>query len=364
MTHRWLPITFCCLIYITFRQLLTNDVQPSSSVEKGKLLAEPDQFTVSLQAPLGERTQTIKTILTNAGKEKLQINEIATSCGCTSVTPISGKSLNPFESVPLQIQVSLPAYGERATTIFVVTNASQNNRVPISILMKGQEIEVPYTTSWPELMEFTSHDASISLNQIIELRTMEKQNSVPWIHALRQSSTNSVAKLANVSTEPGLTADSVARCYQFELSLAVPQDVDVPLTESFVAELTHPGQKAVPPLRVRTLLVPNVLATPREIFVRLTADKVTEARNLLLAGQPRAMKGLKILPTDVDWLHIGEIQPIVDEQDDTKVLLKCVVKIDFPSSTVRLGTYQSTIVVQTNPETNSLIRIPVLVKRE
>lgn len=113
----------------------------------------------------------------NTSTAPVRIVDVETSCGCTVVTGVAGRFLQPNETVEVRVQVSPPTIGEKTSRLTIRTIPAQSSPAVVSVTLKGKDLVPPYITYCPDVVSLTGTTTSSEVVTGFEVHTVEQTAS-------------------------------------------------------------------------------------------------------------------------------------------------------------------------------------------
>lgn len=130
----------------------------------------------------GEKVRQMITVK-NIGNEKITINHVGTSCGCTAAV-LSDSSLNPGEQTAIKIEFNPTGYLGNVTKYIYISNSDSKNQL-ITVKMSGYVAYalqptpdfVTFHTMKPGISDSTSITLNNTSDETIQITNVETPDS-------------------------------------------------------------------------------------------------------------------------------------------------------------------------------------------
>lgn len=336
-----------------------TSLRESGNTPKSSLQAEPASIVVERKEN-DDTTQFVRIELVNRGTSSVRLQQADVTCGCTVVDPFQLDILKPGGRTTLRVKVVLPEYGERLSRVLVHTSSQNTPIIPISLLLKGKDVNVPFASGWPTNLYMTGHRSGQIVERELTLRTMEAVESEPWLTSLQFSPENGEAHLIGIQDQPGITSQTISRLYSFRIQVPVSAQEDQVCVLKLVPTFTQEGQRPVTAIRVESSFVPAVRAIPRELFISLRAGEKSASRALLIAYSDETP--LMVAPSTprVDWLRVSEPEYL---NESPSTLIRLNVRIELNEQQLGAVPMQTEVHLKTTCQDFPQITVPVRVHR-
>lgn len=206
---------------------------------------------------------------TNLYLEDIHISSARPSCGCTSVT-IKQPSLKTHQSGAIVATLNSDRYlGRRAATITVTIDRPYRARVFLKVAAYvHRDVELD-----PRAAEFGSVDQGTAVDRTVRLRYTGRSGLE--IHEIRSSN-------ASLSAEV-IRHDPSRRLYELRVHLDETAPVG-PINEHLILVTNHSRFREIP-LPVGGSVVPDVIVSPRDIFLGVLAPGERVTKQVIVRGK-------------------------------------------------------------------------------
>lgn len=237
--------------------------------------------------------------ISNTGDLPLKVNLDYATCQCAVESFGRERVLNPGETAPLEIQLSLPPAGTSTAAVQLLTNSNATPSQRLRLIVDSDR-KPPYVREIvPATVNFWSTGGT-PVTQQVRVVTVEEDGK-PWI----QTATTDV---------PGLTIDGprvseavysryTLRTYHFDFRLN-PSTTGKVEGNVLVYGSLNPTQ-SIADFRVQGMIGASVQIVPNPVIMNISDSASRCSKRLLARATPTDFDlELKVKAPDVDWLKV------------------------------------------------------------
>ena len=193
--------------------------QPSNAASDGMLVIAPDVVECDIGDGRGP-TRKVALRVINSSRVVQLVDSVKASCGCTMAKPLETTRLEPGASIPLEVTLRLPDYGQRTTFLRVQYGGQGESTAVVRFEVRGKRPTVPSFNGGP-FRQFTIQvrpDDPENVENVVRVTTLEEVSAEPWIIGVDSSDSSlcgSIKGMSEVASEEG--GDLVTRTYEVAL---------------------------------------------------------------------------------------------------------------------------------------------------
>ncbi len=247
-----------------------------------RLVLEPAEVHVQRSEESDHSGSRVEITLRNAGGRPLKIEDIDPRCACTIATPLAKNVLAPGETVPLTLDVNVPAFGNVDATVLVYSNAPDTPTAELLIHTHGKEPDVPRIVQSTSRLELHGRGPHAAVAGEVEVTTNEATGEAPWVRGLQSSTPDVFAAEVEEPIDVPL-GPFVQRTYRFMVQGLCSADAQSVATLRPVVSAEQEPLSS-PTIAVVLRCAPVVRAIPDAIELGLGLESAGQQRRVALVA--------------------------------------------------------------------------------
>ena len=243
--------------------------------------------------------------LRNTSPRTIHIDQLETSCHCTSVDAIEQMDLAPGQATTLKLKLQLPGFGKQEAFVTIHSDSQTNPKIRIPVQMYGAEIHPPYFLT--NTQEVRHQIASPDDRRVeFEISAVESPGE-PWMTGIDSSND----AFSVVSCESTITTrydeTSLHRTYACVLEAArfTPGET---LHGSLRPQCRTESMKPTPIIPVTISSKATAQAVPTQLFItQKSRQSLPVNRTVLIETAANVVNPVSEVVASVNWIQIERI---------------------------------------------------------
>jgi len=197
--------------------------QPACSRQSGEFTVTP--AIIDLKSDDREPPdRQVVVQLENSTNRPANVLDVRSTCGCVAVQPLESTRVDPGQSMPLALRVSLPEFGSTVVEVTVQTDQPGWQRSVLTMNLSGKPMDIPRLVGQTPRLELAGSSPGEPLNGSVYVDTIEKAGSLPLVTGLSTNGGSATIEPVGAPAEGPGPPGIVRRRYRFQVTAAVPVD--------------------------------------------------------------------------------------------------------------------------------------------
>ncbi len=268
---------------------------------KPGLSVEPRQLVVRVE----NADQPLVFQIQNMGSAPVRIIDVETTCGCTVVSGVAGRFLQPNETLEMQVQASPPSIGEKTSLLTIHTAPAQSSPATVSVTLKGKDLVPPYIAYCPETVSLSGAMTSSEVVTDFEVHTVE-QTASPLLLLREQYKDTDLRIWFDSDPREEPLFGNVRRIYKFKAAGRLPQNCEQVQKYRHAFATTTECSQPKKSVSIESQVVPLVRVIPSVVnFVVTQASLNSLERTIVLIDSRVVAERYGFEPkSGVEWLRV------------------------------------------------------------
>ena len=351
----WIPLTLIVMA-VALLSASASAYLKQPPVGENPLVLNPPLLTVEGTVMRGsDANKSVEFSVENHGDLLIRVLGVESTCSCMTVDPFQPVTLSPGESKTVQIKVRMPPFGEKESSIRILTDYPAQPIKTLIVRAIGAPPTKPFVVVSGHSLSLSGSQTGQPISTIFEVNTIELSDAQDaWITGAISTSPHSSINVESREVEE-ILKDGRKRCvYQMRIKTSVP-DKDEVQRHEMISLITN-GEALIPPPRwtVQVTLTPPVQAFPPSVRREVPKDgRNPKSATVIVKADPECT--IDRIDIDQPWVE-AKLLPVAS---GVSSMLKIEFVFDITKRPEGNEDLKCVAIVQLKIPENTTIEIPV-----
>lgn len=324
------------------------------------LSVEPRQLVVRVE----DADQPLVFRIHNRGTAPVRIVDVETTCGCTVVTGVAGRFLQPNETVEVRVQVSPPTIGEKTSRLTIHTIPAQSSPTVVSVTLKGKDLVPPYIAYCPDVVSLSGTTTSSEVVTGFEVHTVE-QIASPLLLVREQYKDSDLQIWFDSEPREEPLFGSVRRIYNLKAAGRLPQSYEQIKKHRHTFTTTTECSQPKKSVSIESHVVPLVRVVPSVVNLVVPQDSSSILERTIVLIDSRAVaERIGFEPkSDKEWVRV-ESAEVENQEERSLHTFKIVVDPRNLVHDADRSAFRSQVTFSSSHEDSTTVSVSIILKTQ
>ncbi len=352
----WFPFALVVVAVALLSASVSGYIKQQPPKENPLALIPPSLTVQGTVLRASDTNQPVEFSLVNEGDMPIKVLAVESTCSCMTLDTFSPVTLSPGESKSVQIKVKIPQFGEKESSIRILTDYADQPIRTLAVKAVGSPPTKPFVVVSNHSISLSGNETGQPISTIFEVNTVELADAEDaWI-----TGATSTSPLTSINVESRevqeILKDGRKRCvYQLRIKTSVP-DKDESQRLETISLITN-REALIPPPRwtVQVELTPRAQAFPPSVRREVAKDGRNPPSATVIV---KAVQDFQIDRIDVDQPWVEAM--IATDSSGVSNLQKVQFVFDITKRPEGVPVSKCTATVVLRDPENTTVEIPIV----